>query len=301
MGLLKDLFGGGSEKKAAKKVAREFQAAAGRGEELRNRLLDLYRPYADVGPRAISRFERSLGRNMDAPGFRYDGTPPKFEYEGAPPVFEGRDRFSFSPQNILSNPAYQFRLEQGLKAIDRANAARGFRGSGKRLTDLVNFASGLASTEYENEFARQLAMNRENYQRGLGEYQLDYGREADLFNRALQRYGLDYGREGDIYGRRLGEYELGFRRNREIYDRNQNYLANLLRLARIGAAGTEGLAQADTLGTNLINQAMLGRAQAKAGGIMGKKRAIRNTLSDIAQGIGYAKEQGLSALLSGII
>lgn len=68
------------------------------------------------------------------------------------------------PNKIADNPAYQFRLQQGNQAIERAAASKGTLLTGGTLKDLTGFSQGLASTEYDNA-----------YQRALGEYQQAYG------------------------------------------------------------------------------------------------------------------------------
>lgn len=55
-----------------------------------------------------------------------------------------------------ASPGYQFRLEEGLKAIERSAAARGNLRSGATMKSIGRFAEGTASAEYEN-FANRLA------------------------------------------------------------------------------------------------------------------------------------------------
>ena len=55
---------------------------------------------------------------------------------------------------LEANPAYQFRLNQGMKAIDRSAAAKGNLLSGNTLAAAQQFGQGLASQEYENQVNR---------------------------------------------------------------------------------------------------------------------------------------------------
>ena len=55
---------------------------------------------------------------------------------------------------LEANPAYQFRLSQGMKAIDRSAAAKGNLLSGNTLAAAQQFGQGLASQEYENQVNR---------------------------------------------------------------------------------------------------------------------------------------------------
>ena len=58
------------------------------------------------------------------------------------------------PNNIKNNPAYQFRLNQGLEDLQRSAASKGMLGSGNILGEITRYSQGLASTEYDNEFKR---------------------------------------------------------------------------------------------------------------------------------------------------
>lgn len=60
----------------------------------------------------------------------------------------------FSMDDYLEDPGYQFRLDQGEQAINRAAAAAGRYDSGRALKDLTEFNSGLASQEFGNAYNR---------------------------------------------------------------------------------------------------------------------------------------------------
>jgi hypothetical protein len=70
------------------------------------------------------------------------------------------------------DPGYQFRQSEGEKAMTRAAAASGLRGSGKFLKDYTRFNHDLASQEFGNSVNRLLALS------GLG--QTATGSAADL-------------------------------------------------------------------------------------------------------------------------
>lgn len=61
----------------------------------------------------------------------------------------GRD-----PGSIANNPAYQFRLAEGTKALERSAAARGGLGGGRFMKGLARYSSGVASEEYGNQWGR---------------------------------------------------------------------------------------------------------------------------------------------------
>lgn len=58
------------------------------------------------------------------------------------------------PRRISESPGYQFRMQEGMKALENSAAARGTLLTGGTLKDLTGYAQGLASTEYDNEWNR---------------------------------------------------------------------------------------------------------------------------------------------------
>jgi|DEB0MinimDraft_4_1074332.scaffolds.fasta_scaffold03278_2 hypothetical protein len=61
-------------------------------------------------------------------------------------------------QGFEGSPGYQFRLEEGQKAIDNAAAARGMLRSGGRAKAMERYGQGFASNEFGNEFNRRAAL-----------------------------------------------------------------------------------------------------------------------------------------------
>lgn len=100
---------------------------------------------------------------------------------GVQPGGEFDRRFSLS--DFQADPGYQFRLEQGQKALDRAAAATGSGYSGAQLKALANFNSGLASQEYGNAYNRFNTDQSARYNRlasvsGLGQTALNQTQQA---------------------------------------------------------------------------------------------------------------------------
>jgi hypothetical protein len=75
-----------------------------------------------------------------------------------------------------NDPGYQFRLQQGMSALQNSAAARGGLLSGNTAQAVTQFGQDYASNEYSNV-----------YNRALGEYQQSYnifeGNQANQFNR----------------------------------------------------------------------------------------------------------------------
>jgi hypothetical protein len=96
-------------------------------------------------------------------------------------------------QSMLSDPSYQFRLEQGQKALDASAANRGTLRTGSHLKDTIGYGQNFASQEYGNIFnraAEQYGMNRGNAQQN---YAMNEANRAST-------YGTNYGTAKDIYG-----------------------------------------------------------------------------------------------------
>lgn len=93
-------------------------------------------------------------------------------------AYKGPEEFSFTAEDLFSDPSYAFRRQQGIDAIDQSNAAQGLNLSSRAVKDVENFASDLASQEYQNAYARKFGEYRDNRD-------FDYGAWKD---RATQYY-----------------------------------------------------------------------------------------------------------------
>ena len=118
-------------------------------------------------------------------------------------------------QSMLLDPSYQFRLEQGQKALDASAANRGTLRTGSHLKDTVGYGQNFASQEYGNIYnraAEQYGMNRGNAQQNYAMNEANraagYGTNYNVAkstydtneaNRAAG-YGANYGTAKDIYG-----------------------------------------------------------------------------------------------------
>jgi hypothetical protein len=89
----------------------------------------LLQPYIDTGNRAL---------NMTG------------DLSGANGVEAGKAAMG----NFQYSPAYQFNLEQGLRGVDASASAKGMLTSGSTMAGAMKYASGLASNEFTNYYAR---------------------------------------------------------------------------------------------------------------------------------------------------
>jgi len=224
---------------AAKEQARgarqagEAQAAAiekGIAEQARqfNIQQEALRPYREIGLAGLQQYQQAVGQ---AP-------------EDVPAL---QDWGGFSLQDMVSDPGYQFRLQQGTQAIERAAAARGGRLAGGTLADLANYSQGLASQEFQA--ARQRALQ-------------DYGLQQQT---QLQQYGLTSGARSDYLNRLAALGGIGQSSTGTLTNLSSQYAANMGNLY-----GQMGQTQA---------QSILGQSNAAAAGSLG----ARNLFMDAAQ------------------
>ena len=93
------------------------------------------------------------------------GTPgtPGTGQQGFSPasgITPGMFSHQFNLQDFQASPAYNFNLEQGKLALDKASASRGKYYAPSTLQDIAKYSQGLASNEYQNAFS--------NYNTGIG-------------------------------------------------------------------------------------------------------------------------------------
>lgn len=116
--------------RSAKKAADAQKDAAKRAAQTQQNALDaqteLARPYVEAGKNALA---------------TYQSMAP---YQ------------NFGMQQFQADPGYNFRMSEGVKALERSAAARGLLQSGGTLKGITQYGQNLASQEYENAFSRYL-------------------------------------------------------------------------------------------------------------------------------------------------
>jgi len=144
------ILGGRSQAKAAKSAAaaqtKATKATIAQQERALERQIGLQEPFRQTGVNALADY---------ATASQY--TPfgmPQFE----------------------ADPGYQFRMSEGMKALERSAAARGILQSGGTLKDITRFGQDYASQEYQNAFQRYLEERRQKLQ--PLEYRIGLGQNA---------------------------------------------------------------------------------------------------------------------------
>ena len=206
------------------------------GDTARNRMLDL------IG----------LSGRTGAAGYGSANQP--FSMAGFDPNSLMRN---FGAADFQTDPGYNFRLSEGLKALDRQAAARGGMMSGAALKAAGRYGQDVASQEYGNAFNR-FQTNRAS-QAGL---------YTDALNRERTRQMDEYGRLSD-FTTRGANAAAGTGSSQAAYGTNA---ANLM-----------------SQGAQAMGQGVLGAGQATAAGQMGAGNTYNNAIN--AALTGYRNNQ----------
>lgn len=124
--------------------------------------IELQKPWYDVGVRALPQLEAQAN--------------------AMPAAFTGK-------VDLTQDPGYQFRLSEGLKALDRTASARGGLLSGGALKAAAQYGQEMGSQEYGNAYSRALDI-----------YNANVAREATGYNRLASLAGVGQTTAGNLAG-----------------------------------------------------------------------------------------------------
>jgi len=158
-------------------------------------------------------------------------------------------KFSPTEFNFQEDPGYQFRLQEGMRALDNSAASRGMLLSGGQARATSRYASDLASQEYGNAFSRWLSQQQLNQQQ--------YNMLAGLSN-AGQSAAQQNVAAGNALGVQVGQ---GYANQGNALAQMYNSIGN----AQAGMYG--GLAQSANQGIG--NYLMYDMLQSGGGGLFG--------------------------------
>ena len=162
------ILGGKSQsdaaKSAAKSQAKATKATIAQQERALERQIGLQEPFRQTGVNALADY----------------GTASQYT--------------PFGMDQFQADPGYQFRMSEGLKALERSAASRGILQSGGTLKDITRFGQDAASQEYQNAFQRYLTERQAKlqpleYRIGLGQAAAS-GQAANVGSTATNVGGL---------------------------------------------------------------------------------------------------------------
>jgi hypothetical protein len=149
-----------------------------------------------------------------------------------------RPAFDASQVDVTQDPGYQFRMDQGVDALDASASARGRLLSGAQRKALTGFGQELGSQEYGNAYARS-----------KGEYDDQYARESQEKARKFNVLSSMAGTGQIAAGQNVGT-------NRNLANMSTNIMTNQGRAVAQGEAA-KGNARAGAYqgGAQSVNQA----------------------------------------------
>lgn len=142
MGLATALIGAKSAEKAADAQTEASDNSIAYQRESRDMALNLQRPQREAGYRATAALMDLTGLSRGTPTGSGDAT----------------DLASYDKFDFKTDPGYQFRIDEGMRGVERGAAARGGLLSGGYGRSAIRYAEDYASTEYQNVYNRIAAI-----------------------------------------------------------------------------------------------------------------------------------------------
>lgn len=169
--VISGLFGASSSKKAAKAQQQAAQLASDTQLKMFNTVNDQQKPYRESGQTSLSALMGGMGIGPTVAGGPESGSLNK----------------PFSAQDLpqWQDPGYQFRLQQGMGALQNSQAATSGLVSGNSMRSLMDYGQNAASQEYQNAFNRYNTNQTNIYNRlsniaGLGQTSVDNTTNAGM-------------------------------------------------------------------------------------------------------------------------
>lgn len=135
--ILGGLFGSSAAKKASQAQLQAAREAMALQKELYYDQIARQEPFRQAGITTQNELLRQMGLGGEATSAGY-----------------GNLLRDFAAQDYQADPGYAFRLQEGLKALDRQAAARGGLISGGALKAAQRYGQDLASQEFQNAYNR---------------------------------------------------------------------------------------------------------------------------------------------------
>jgi len=126
-----------SSRSAARSQERSAREGQNVQREMFNKQNELNEPFRQAGLTGQARYMElmGLGGNTNALGY-------------------GKYARDFGMSDFTADPGYQFRLDEGIKALNASAAARGGALSGANVKGAINYGQNAASAEYTNAYNR---------------------------------------------------------------------------------------------------------------------------------------------------
>jgi len=180
--------------------------------------------------------EQDLTKNFDSAGYLAKGGKT-----------EGDLFRNFTMQDYQADPGYQFRLDQGNKAINNSAAARGGLLSGATLKAIAEYNSGAASQEYgaaQGRFAGNQALAQNAQNTAYNQFGQDRNNLQGAQINAFNQFGSNRDNASNVY---QNAYSRWNDQNNTIFNR----LSSLSGMGQTAATNQGGYQQ--NFGANMQN------------------------------------------------
>jgi hypothetical protein len=184
-----NLLGGYFSNKSAKKQQRAYNDIYSQQLARQNQALSYLDPYTQSGGQALNTLTGLLTGQQRQDNGSFSSLTP-----------EQRNNLFYQ------SPDYQFALDQGQKAINRQAAQGGYSYSGRALQEAGNYASGLASQNYNNYINSLMGLTGVGQNASMGQANVLSGFAPSLSQLALGGSvpGFDWGQQISNTGSQIG-------------------------------------------------------------------------------------------------
>ena len=207
-------------------------------------------PWREVGGEALM----TLKDLMQPEGYLAEGYP---EFTG---------QMGFKPEDVAMDPGFDFRMQEGMKALERSAAARGSLLSGATLKAIERYGQDYSSQEYSNAYNRT------------------YGESLDRYNQALERYrtnfGVDQANRGNLFNRLSSLAGTGQTATAQTADLGAGYATGVGRTMTDAAGNAANIM---TGGARSAADALQSAAAARASGYVGSANVWNSAIGNLSQ------------------
>jgi hypothetical protein len=204
----------------------------------------------------------------------------------------GGPGFNFNYEDFQNDPAYQFQLQSGARAIQNAGAARGLGSSGSTLAELTKYGQGVAATHYQDAFNRARDSFNTNFSTGLAGNQALIGAGTTglgQFNAAQANAGNQIAQNQVNAGKYEGDTTTSIASLLASLGLDASKFNSQTGMTGALANSATGLQAATTnasnalKGSSLAGEYGIGAGQATAARIMGQGAVVNDGISSLAR------------------
>ena len=176
-------------------------------------------PTRQATPAAPGSFTAPTRQAATAAPVRTDRT--HFAGTAGPVDYGAADQFSGpTAETLTTDPGYQFRLQQGLQALENSAAAQGTVRTGGAQKGLIDYAGASASQEFGNAYGRARDTFDANVSSRQGAYDRNSAANRDAYDRGFSTWGANEAGRDTQFGQDLTAWQANTDQANQGYDRD---------------------------------------------------------------------------------